>query len=704
MTRIQEEILQGELLRIIKSGQFYNSIEGIEEIERLNGSDYDDYAFPKFTIDYLLRQKTYRSAKFIIESLKEGFTILNGENIRSISLQKGEYLKPDFLLINDETQQVIIIELKREKNAERQTVTEITGYAHEVKNHLPFLANYNFLFVIVSTEYNTLLQHSVGNLLLNNTHKILCLKPLIDGNKILGLDIVLPTSWSDLDINYLDKEFFFGKEIQINFENVSNPKKILKTASELIAREGERNHSHGFILLSQLENNTYSIKIYILDPYKIFKKSINLDMTPKNHGNPLAQHIIEADGEKGLERTLIHLAENGVCYLKKYPNTTMVWGENTNWEKDRVGRMNLTLPLYIDSWGIISEFTDEILLHPGASDRFIPEAYLFEKNFHDPEIGLQIIEQIIKDELFAFGKINLRDLFYYGSMLGVCKHVSSIKKHSFEMHSFLNWLLIDLAQPSKEVGFRCQDCKQELKPPTLSLHLNPEENIRENVENIQIYNKWINDEFLKGNPEKLKLFFNLGVQYGWLVNSILKKQVLKISEEELEFAYDPLAKIVKEEFDITIKPCFDELPERFKEAILKFANANLTDKSSIFSNIHQLDNIKIIEGFDLFLDVMTLVTDEVFHELKDSPVQQFVDWQSLKQKVIEIKSTRNYACGILRDSTGVFKVFEDRNEELMMAHLKDLKENEVIFLDESNLLSVAKVVTWSFLENGDYKK
>lgn len=73
MAQVYEEVLQGELLKIIQSGQFYDSIQGIEEIDRLNERDYDEDLFPKFTIDYLLRQKAYRSAKFILQSLKEGF-------------------------------------------------------------------------------------------------------------------------------------------------------------------------------------------------------------------------------------------------------------------------------------------------------------------------------------------------------------------------------------------------------------------------------------------------------------------------------------------------------------------------------------------------------------------------------------------------------------------------------------------------------
>ncbi|EMI9087513.1 hypothetical protein [Bacillus sp. AW] len=53
MAQVHEEVLQSELLKIIQSGQFYDSIQGIEEIDRLNERDYDEDLFPKFTIDYL---------------------------------------------------------------------------------------------------------------------------------------------------------------------------------------------------------------------------------------------------------------------------------------------------------------------------------------------------------------------------------------------------------------------------------------------------------------------------------------------------------------------------------------------------------------------------------------------------------------------------------------------------------------------------
>ncbi|HDR7807283.1 MULTISPECIES: hypothetical protein [Bacillus] len=703
MAQVYEEVLQGELLKIIQSGQFYDSIQGIEEIDRLNERDYDEDLFPKFTIDYLLRQKAYRSAKFILQSLKEGFTIINGNSIRSVSLQSGEYLMPDFLLVNDETQQVIIIELKREKNAERQTVTEITGYAHEVKNHLPFLADYNFSFVIVSTEYNTLLQHSVGNLLLNNTHKVLCLNPVIKDNKISCLDIVLPNSWSDLDINYLDRNFFFGKELHIHFENVSQPLSLLTTAMDLIVRDGERNHSHGFILLCKLKDKTYSLKIYILNPYNIFKKSLELNMTPKNQGNPLAQYILGANGEKGLERTIRNLAEQGMRYFAKYTETKIIWGDNSDWEHDRQEAMSTALPLYIDSWGIINEFTHEIFLHPGASDRFVPEAYLYENNFHNPEIGLQIIDQITKNDLFAFGKIKLNDLFHFGSMLGMCQKISDSSKLNFEMLAFLNWLVMDLAHPCKEVGFRCQDCIEELCPPTLQLTTYPVDRIKENVSKIEEYIKWMNGEFLEGNSKVFKQFFNLGVQFGWSLNTILKNKILKIPEGNLTPIYDHLTKIMKQEFNKIIEFYYDEFPANYRNAISTFLDTKTGNKNLLLESIHKLNYSQAIERFDLFLVIMTFITDEVYHVLRNSPLQKSVDWEFLKQKVNEIKSTGNFACGILRDSAGVFKVFEDRNNELVLLHLINTKENEVIFLDESDLIPFAKKVTWDFLEKGNYK-
>jgi hypothetical protein len=497
MAQIPEEILQSELLSLIKSDRFYGSIQGIEEIERLNSRDQEEGVLPKFTIDYLLRHKAYRSAKFILNSLTESFTILNGEDILSVSLQKGEYLKPDFLLVNNKTQQVIIIELKRERNAERQTVTELTGYAHEVKNHLPFLADYNFLFIIVSTEYNTLLQHSVGNLLLNNTHKVLCLKPVVDGSSVSHFDIVLPDSWSDLDINYLDRKSFFGKEIQIKFKDASKPLSLLKTAIDLMVKDGERNHSHGFILLCQLEDDIYSLRIYILNPYNIFKRSIKLDLTPKNHENPLAKYILDAKSDSGLELAVRNLAENSLQYFAKYPDTKVLWKDNTDWEQDRQEAMSKALPLYMDSWGIVSEFTHEMFLHPGASERLIPEAYLYEDNFHKPEIVLQLIDQITKSDLFEFGSIKIKDLFYYGSMLGMFQKISDMSSLSFKLLSFVNWLFIDLAEPVKEVAFKCQDSIKELNPPALQLTLSPMRN-KENIDKIEEYIEWMNNEFLEG--------------------------------------------------------------------------------------------------------------------------------------------------------------------------------------------------------------
>jgi hypothetical protein len=82
------------------------------------------------------------------------------------------------IFFNEARAQVIIVELKKSKQTERQAMTELLAYEHEVKNYFPFLSNLDLCFVLVSTEYSPLLEHSVAALTTWESKQILCLNPL----------------------------------------------------------------------------------------------------------------------------------------------------------------------------------------------------------------------------------------------------------------------------------------------------------------------------------------------------------------------------------------------------------------------------------------------------------------------------------------------------------------------------------------------
>lgn len=138
---MRERALQEWLVEIVKSDSIINRITGIDRLNEAIQIE-DDFQFvPQFAIDRLLKQKYSHAAKRVVNNLKGEFDLVSGEIIQNISLSKSERLLPDLILFNPEKCQVVLIENKTNHKTEREAITELFGYAHEIKNHLPFLSN-----------------------------------------------------------------------------------------------------------------------------------------------------------------------------------------------------------------------------------------------------------------------------------------------------------------------------------------------------------------------------------------------------------------------------------------------------------------------------------------------------------------------------------------------------------------------------------
>ncbi|VVO78554.1 hypothetical protein PS903_01642 [Pseudomonas fluorescens] len=134
--------------------------------------------------------------KIVLKSYKVclgalNYNVLISEN-ENISLQKGEVLRPDFLMYSSESEAIVIVELKNISAPTRQAGTELSAYSAEVRAYLPMLAESDVINVLVSTEWPTLLRHYVFNEIVWHQKNLICLKPVeVDGD--IKLAIVAPS-------------------------------------------------------------------------------------------------------------------------------------------------------------------------------------------------------------------------------------------------------------------------------------------------------------------------------------------------------------------------------------------------------------------------------------------------------------------------------------------------------------------------------
>lgn len=276
-----EHELQTAVAKLIDDGNLYDSVNGKEEVDRSLAAITAPEMIPSFPIDYLIRKKCLQAAKNVLPSLVDVEVI--STKSKSIALDKKELLYPDFLLCNRLSASIIVVELKVGNQTPRQTITETMAYAHEVRNHLPFLSSYELQFVIISEEYSTLLDHSIASLITWESHQILCLRAMRSGETI-DLSIHIPDCWTALGQSGLPSEALSTFTLYLypkDDDSGEVPWEILRTALSLIVRAGDRSNEHGFIFLwknlwqGDGGQCLWNFTVGLLNPYAFFPSAVS---------------------------------------------------------------------------------------------------------------------------------------------------------------------------------------------------------------------------------------------------------------------------------------------------------------------------------------------------------------------------------------------------------------------------------------------
>ncbi|MEE5145467.1 hypothetical protein V2J91_05125 [Pseudomonas alliivorans] len=112
------------LQALIENEELVGMLQGQEMIAEITGGIRQEGFIPAFEIDYISRRASAEAAQHVLNRL--GLLEIISINT-SISLTKGEVLRPDILCFNPESRTLIVFEVKRAIDTERQTLTELAG-------------------------------------------------------------------------------------------------------------------------------------------------------------------------------------------------------------------------------------------------------------------------------------------------------------------------------------------------------------------------------------------------------------------------------------------------------------------------------------------------------------------------------------------------------------------------------------------------
>ncbi|WP_336717630.1 hypothetical protein [Chryseobacterium mucoviscidosis] len=722
-----ERELQKSIIEVLKKEIILDSIIGIEELNDHLDRDIDDKFIPGFQIDFQLRTSYFRKAKVVLDSFSL-YEIISGEEIKNISIQqdtkeKKERLYPDILLTNVEKNSFSILELKKDKQTEREAITELFAYAIELKNHLPNIADSDINLVIISTEFNTLLDHSISSIVLGTKFNILALKAELIQDE-LKLTIHIPDSWTDIWQNNLPQYVFssvslvlykYDKERKTPDEGF-----LFDIVDDLITFNGAKNNSHGFFII--WENITafdsparFCVSLYQINPFVFLKASLENNFT-LNTNEPLSKYIIDNydENEYHHPESLMNNAEQVKKFLAQYYDIS--YEDFSSWTDHNFRGSNFrsqALPIVFNSWGNIGDYIRYYFFHPSLRKGFFSQTQLNSPLYYkDPIFGIELINRLCGYALFENGVYNFTSLFEYAKQLRELLNISDwyIKtkneKKKFELlKPRLFYASLDVLSSSREIQYRANYIDVKLEKPK-PLKINPYEAYEDTNENILANINWFTSQFLKDNHIHQEFFakaINWCVIHMDDIGELESTLEISIKEEIVQYSKTHIFRILESEL-ISKTSYFGD---RVFDIISVFFNSvnnikELTSHEELMKLIVSIDDEKIIQYFDpIIITLLDTIYFEVFHPLVPFNDVTFItkDWIKLQNQLVKRFNEGHRYGAIFLDSNGNLAIGILPEEYQLGKPIENPEEEVYVMINESGI-GICNLVSWEKIKDG----
>ena len=660
MKRVKEDKIQEWL-----ENNYKNIIDLIRNSDIINDINNKSDIFG-FSLDFLVYQKMMESYKYVYNNLSEILDLVIAN--KNISMNKQERLYPDLLLFNPETATFIIVEIKRSDKAEREAITELLAYEHELQNLFPFMSKIEVYFILISADYKPLLEHSLSSLTLWQNRKILPLR--IEGIESENEDewklfIHEPNeSWSLLSNGYIKPNQIDTIHLVLYDKNAytegykkkikENDLQIIKRGIELIISEGEKNNANGFVLILQattFDITSWDIIIGVLSPYS-FLELVKYESKIKD----FFLENYSADGYHS--KNTIDLALNAQKYLKTYFDP--MFEGMSKWDITRREIEQNSNPILIDFFGEINTLVNSSILNKRFRDYYCPE--LNTRNGFDwknPLIGLNILDNLTGKNIFFHGEFSFFTLYQFGKELGILWQylhiIQSIvdpdnNPYTDYFYGKYKWAEISFLKSYREIIIRYSEIKDNKTDSIVFKSI--KEDINENFKNIEEIFIWIRDIFLKRKIHKKA--FILGFQ---IKNYFYDKNFLA-GEEEITIIEDLIVSETKQMINKQFEQ--EEFVQNFLiDKVKEYKKILALDDSYDYSKISKDKIINIFETHTLPLYSDTIF--EVYHKTKDID-KETVDISYIK-KVYPKEYEKNKQIAICLSSNGNLGIVNILDEE-----------------------------------------
>ncbi len=691
------------LENLIRTDQLYDYIKNKSQVDIVNNIPKNN--IPVFSFDKLSRMANLNAANEVLDSLQL-LEIISIDN--SVSIQTGEILRPDIICFNPEKRIFVIFEIKRDKLTERQALTEIYAYEQEIRNILPFIGNREIQTVIVSTHWDTLLEHSVShyNAWSNKTCLALSLKQNDSVNNDFDISLIIPDAWYFRGIYGLPQNSFQTFDLLINgdFEETEGIPHKISTFVKTIVKQFDRNDIHGFLLIWKNhihQNNGWAITFCNIDSFAIFEYCNNNEIAFRP--SCLTKHISKFCSENGniSSNSLGQITSKYLDILKE--DYQVEYSSYTDW-KTKVHFLKLiSEPIYYDFYGIVSDYVTEFTCNPIVRDLYMPFLKDNSLDWNHPLVAPTLINNLTCNQPYPKDYIGCQESFLLGSQLGIYSYLvqryEDNKNKNIE--NSIKWIYSDILNYVIENNqlYRSHSTIKK-NPPLLS-------NIHENrLKTINDYKDWINSDLIPTQEKIHNFIFNFSFDTAVVMADYFDREAVEYFLEfgsNLENIANNLRDILK--FSLSYITENDLLEVIQFTEIEIFKKVGLNPKKTVIENSLILDNFDSRKLINIFkqdrFESFGKIYPPVFHSSSSETLfDSFVlDVDDAKKNLNQLYKNGHYPA-IFISSNGTIGITSLAESEYKCIEYlyKDIDfNNETIFVSTSSSADLYLKKTWEEL-------
>lgn len=710
------------LQRLIENDQLLESIQGQEIISSITDTIGQEFFIPSFGIDYISRRASAEAAGHVLGRL--GLLDIISINT-SISLTTGEVLRPDILCFNPESKTLVVFEVKRASETERQTVTELAGYEQELRNLLPFLGNFDICFVVVAADWSTLLTHAVGSMNAWSGKQCLALK-LVSTESSFALQTYLPEAWhltgsvrlppealSSIDLYLVEKsadaiEGYEDDESDGGQAGVSGtderlPPRLVVTAMDIIARAGDRAGSHGFMMLWRDVNGhgrgRWCITLCAIDPYSMYAWCKEHGLPQRDSEASLFLDSRKVDIASQAPATIYDLANAAYPILKEQFEPE--FDAEACWQMKAQKYRLRGVPTRFEFWGSLGQHAREFVCNPAVRNRYMPYMSRNQLDWTDPVVAMPLVENLSAGVPFPGGTIKCSDALLTGRALGdlalAAFNAAPDKEHAARVEPMVEWAQLEALRYAIEMK-QMYDVTEEILTPIPMLSNDPAKRLQA-TEDLA---SWVRSDLISDRHPFHQACFDLGLREAMLfrlseegsidhfppdrpheaallIRRILKGAILRMKSSQGQLLQSAGYRDFEEYLAPHLVSCLDSRVD--------------VDEQRLDAVIDDIPDLELLRDFPgILIKGIDSIIPVVLHTVRGSS-PSIVDWECLKSGVRALFESGEHRPAVIFSQDGTVGSGRMMGIGKFLSSITD-PDVEVYLLDESSARNIAMKMTW----------